>query len=312
MSYEDTAAVMEMIDLDLPMVEWRVLLALAHHKNRFTGRCDPSYARIALFARMSDGHIGEYLLRLRERGLISWEAGHRKNNKYTLHLDPPGEVTLPERVPRIDPPGEVPTCNQQPRVGRARDLPPRSGQRSGPAGSDSYSNGSLDDESRRFAETRETLDPKPPTPTLSGEEASLLSNIYAKLSGNVDLVENLEEFQRYAGPLQGYVIAWVLWWTYRLSNYWREKLQPTVGDFLRAMPTLYKQYENFCRKGGLKVPLHEKLPSVRAVFDQVFPPAPESILFNTEEEKTYLEGNVAVSPEDEVVLPKSKAFEIED
>ena len=32
----------------------------------------------------------------------------------------------------------------------------------------------------------------------------------------------------------------------------------------------------------------------------------------TEEEKTYLEGNVAVSPEDEVVLPKSKAFEIED
>ena len=304
---------------DLPPNEWKVLLALAHHRNAYSGLCNPNNQTIARFAHMDDSHISRVLKSLKDLKLIDWASGKGKgrgvkaNNRYTLNLGTArgGKKTLipleagPESIldePLI-PPYEVETCNQQSQVGReALDLPPRSGQRSVPSGTVQYSNRLPDDEeSQRFAETRETLDPKPPTPTLPVEDLPTLSNLYAALSGNEDLPDHLEEFAGYGGSLPAPVIANALWWAYRLSNYWKTALQPTAGDFLRALPAIHRQYENFY-KSGKKKP-HEQWNTVLAVFHKVVPPAPDPIVWN-------LEGKVSV--EDQVELPKSKAFQIED
>jgi hypothetical protein len=336
MAYQDTAAVMDMTDL--PEVEWKVLLALSHFRNGRTGLCNPNNVTIARFAHMAASNVSRALKSLKEMKLIDWVSGKGKgrgmkaNNKYTLFLytsiegindldtaiDIPSEKVSKHLDTSLIPSEKVETCNPQGDSGvSALDLPPRSGQRSDGRVL-AHVHVPPVDQSRRFAETGETPDPQTPTPTLSPEDTYALSHLYNLLVNAEGYVEPkapamrkaaAASFAVYGGPLSASVQANVLFWVYRACrhSWWKENLTPTVEDFLRALPKIHGQYEKFYAKVPSGKKPHE-LWDCQAVIDKVVPPAPAPIIFSAEE--TYLEGPVSV--EEEVVFPKSKAFQIED
>jgi len=81
-------------DPSLTANEVRVLLALLLHRNRKTGRCDPSQTTLTKDTGLSDRSIRRALVALRRRGLVSWERiGQRERNAYVVHDRPGAPVT---------------------------------------------------------------------------------------------------------------------------------------------------------------------------------------------------------------------------
>lgn len=164
----------------------------------------------------------------------------------------------------------------------------------------------------------------PQTPTLSAADAQTLTQLYSHLSGSEDLADTFQEFVQYNGPLSSSVIANCCLWAYRVSvgpkGYWAEHLEPTSADFLRALPAIHRQYEAFyvSRESGRKP--HDLLDA-QAILTKLFPPAPRQqswdvdkglVYADTGEPVPFIEGEVAMEPGDEVEMPKSRAFLIED
>jgi hypothetical protein len=79
-------------------------------------------------------------------------------------------------------------------------------------------------------------------------------------------------------------------WAFKKSNYWPDRLK-TLQDFLKAFPKLVEQYDKF----------YARLPEGKKPHD-----------LHVGRPETHLEGEVAMEPGDEVEMPKSTAFQIEE
>ncbi len=111
---------------------------------------------------------------------------------------------------------------------------------------------------------------------LSGDDASLLARIFNEIAPAPD--DNpFPALEDYKGPLSAARLALLMFWAFRVSNYWSKEDNWQVLDmenFLGASSTLDKQFipEKWRQHDGLT----KRLPTAEAVWDHLAPPAPPS------------------------------------
>ena len=107
---------------------------------------------------------------------------------------------------------------------------------------------------------------------LSGDDASLLAQIFNEIAPAPD--DNpFPALEDYKGPLSTARLALLMFWAFRVSNYWSKEENWQVLDmenFLSASGTLDKQFtpEKWRQHDGLT----KRFPTAQAVWDHLAPP----------------------------------------
>jgi len=115
----------------------------------------------------------------------------------------------------------------------------------------------------------------PKTPTLSDEESCTLADTFTFLTG-VRPPEPYQTFRLYTGKLTSARLALLMWWAFRVSNFWSRPENWLVLDlenFLNASGKIEGQLMKWRQLPGLE----KKFPTAQSVHDFLIPPTPEKI-----------------------------------
>jgi hypothetical protein len=287
--------VLIVIEMDwLPEIEWKVLLALAHIKNHKTGLCYPSYEEISRIAHTSRNSVALSIPKLKNRGLLSWTPGNQHySNRYTLHLQQyreraTGNTADSQQCLEDTPENASPTVQQYSSGTRGVLEPvnlqaPRTAHRNKSV--EEIESDTVPYSTVRFAaEPTESPDgedsPSANPYQLSAEDSRSLGQIF-----NLVIPDNADkdgeahtEFSLFRSATPPAKIANCLVWAFTKSNWWKQNLAPTVGDFLRALPRIEAQYDKFFASGKKKP--HDVWDTTRAVLEKASPvplPPPEEV-----------------------------------
>jgi hypothetical protein len=120
-----------------------------------------------------------------------------------------------------------------------------------------------------------------PAQKLTDDEIRTLVSIFLNITESECTEEEVEEgwssLRSYSGHLHSARLALLMFWAFRVSNYWSKEENWQVLDmenFLGASSTLDKQFipEKWRQHDGLV----KKFPTAQAVWDHLAPPAPPS------------------------------------
>jgi hypothetical protein len=232
--------------------------------------------------------------KLKDRGLLSWTPGNQHySNRYTLHLQQyRGRATgnTADAQQYFEDTRENASSTVQQYSSGTREVlepvnlqAPRTAQRNKSVEeieSDTVPYSTVRVPAEQTDRPNGEHSPAGNPYQISAEDSRDLGQIFnLVIPDNADKDDEAHtEFSRCHSVTPPAKIANCLVWAFTKSNWWKQNLSPTVGDFLRALPRIEAQYDKFFASGKKKP--HDVWNTTRAVLEKTSPvplPVPEEV-----------------------------------